>query len=425
MAAPKFLSASLDSLTGSDNATGSLTCYFDIGMTKAPLEVISNYNFTPSLTIASASATSLSALAWYPTDDCTGTTVYNSGSGGTVLNGTLGDGAGNNEPAWDCSSGTGSLNYTTNDWVDYGTDAAWDVMTDPWTVSLWFNPTTLVYYGGLWSKKGPAMGTSAYVIMLVHNTNGSLGFYTPSNGWQWSNTGAIATGAWYHCVWSFDGSSTLSYYVNGVAEGTDTISITDNATMKVYTGAWLGSSYSSNGRIDNISFFTQALSAAEILEIYNKGIDGNPIAPPTNSSLTVTGIDTSQGYILDVNSNIVDDASSLSCVPNSASLLVASGRNINNDSTFFKAAGDGLNRTRIISRKPGVISNWSAAADRTTTITESLTVKYFQRVWDIDNSQWCYYTQTSINPAPGTTDTQPNNSGNITSASVVQIIDIY
>jgi len=65
------------------------------------------------------------------------------------------------------------------------------------------------------------------------------------------------------------------------------------------------------------------------------------------------------------------------------------------------------------------------AASETIIITESLTVKYFQRVWDIDNSQWCYYTQTAINAAPGTSDTQPTNSGNITSASVVQILDIY
>jgi len=61
----------------------------------------------------------------------------------------------------------------------------------------------------------------------------------------------------------------------------------------------------------------------------------------------------------------------------------------------------------------------------TTTITESLTIEYFQRVWDIDNSQWCYYTQTAINASPGTSDTQPTNSGNITSASVVQILEIY
>ena len=69
--------------------------------------------------------------------------------------------------------------------------------------------------------------------------------------------------------------------------------------------------------------------------------------------------------------------------------------------------------------------NFAIAPGTTTTITGSLTVKYFQRVWDIDNSQWCYYTQTAINASPGTTDTQPNNSGNIISASVVQILEIY
>jgi len=61
----------------------------------------------------------------------------------------------------------------------------------------------------------------------------------------------------------------------------------------------------------------------------------------------------------------------------------------------------------------------------TTTVVEELTIKYFQRVWDIDNSQWCYYTKTSIDATPGTSDTQPTNSGNITSASVVQILEIY
>tara|TARA_R110002110_G_scaffold46047_1_gene139603 strand:- start:225 stop:506 length:282 start_codon:yes stop_codon:yes gene_type:complete len=54
-----------------------------------------------------------------------------------------------------------------------------------------------------------------------------------------------------------------------------------------------------------------------------------------------------------------------------------------------------------------------------------LTIEYFQRVWDIDNSQWCYYTQTAINASPGTSDTQPTNSGNIISSSVVQILEIY
>ena len=79
-------------------------------------------------------------------------------------------------------------------------------------------------------------------------------------------------------------------------------------------------------------------------------------------------------------------------------------------------SGFGANpRNVILLEKPG----------STTTITESLTIEYFQRVWDIDNSQWCYYTQTAINASPGTSDTQPTNSGNIISSSVIQILEIY
>jgi len=76
---------------------------------------------------------------------------------------------------------------------------------------------------------------------------------------------------------------------------------------------------------------------------------------------------------------------------------------------------DGGRKTFDFGLAPGV----------TTTITESLTVKYFQRVYDIDNTQWCYYTKTSIDATPGTSETTPTNSGNITSASIVQILEIY
>ena len=652
MAAPNFLSASLDSLTGSDNATGSLTCYFDIDMVKAPLEVISNYNFTPSLTIASASATEVGPLAWYPTDDCTGTTVYNSGSGGTVLSGTLGNGAGSNEPVWPQSawvtsskvdtyaidlgprdggyinagnssslsfgagddfsvaswiyatdpgngwqgisyhgdaaeaqwvlgiqnstkylaggtgdgsnwdtkysttvvpadvwthcavtlnrstnilklymngsevastahtgvpsatstdarvgwgytlssteglaglidefgvwdvplsaadiailynSGTGSvcssvsssnlalyynmesgpgsssvpdrsgngntgtltnlqaeacdsLDYQTNDWVDYGTDSAWDIWTDPWTVSTWINPDTLTAYGGVFGRTHASPGSGGYTFMLVMYPTGYIGAYF--GGWKFGDTsGIIQTGVWQNVTWVFDGSS-INYYYNGVSDGSDAVTVTDNTSYHVYTGQWLGNSYSFDGKIDNVSVFTEALDASSVLDLYNKGRNGDPNSFPKQSSLTVRGFDTSQGYILDVNGNIVDNSAGLSCVPNSASFVAAAGTNPANVPTFVKAQGNALNRTRTRTQKsPGVISNFSAQAIRTTTTTTTVppTIQYFQRVWDIDNSQWCYYTKTSIDSSPGTSETNPTNSGNIVSSSVVRILDI-
>ena len=61
----------------------------------------------------------------------------------------------------------------------------------------------------------------------------------------------------------------------------------------------------------------------------------------------------------------------------------------------------------------------------TEVITESLTIKYFQRVYDTSNTQWCYYTKTEIDPDPGTSETVPANSGNIVSSSVIKKLEIY
>ena len=61
----------------------------------------------------------------------------------------------------------------------------------------------------------------------------------------------------------------------------------------------------------------------------------------------------------------------------------------------------------------------------TTTITESLTVKYFQRVFDAGLSVYCYYTKTSIDPTPLSTETSPEYTGAISDHSVVKILEIY
>ena len=357
MVAPKLLSASLGTLTGSDNATGSLTCFFDSGMSTSPLNVTSNFNFTPSLTVASASATALGALAWYPTDDCSGTSVFNSGSGGTALSGTLGNGAGSNEPVWDCASGTGSLDYQTNDWVDYGSNSAWDIWTDPWTVSTWINPDALTGYGAIFARVN---GVGGYTFMLVMYPTGYIGAYF--SGWKYGDTsGIISTGTWQHITWVYDGSN-INYYYNGSPDGSDSVSVSDNTSYNVFTGQWLGNSYSFDGKIDNVSVFYFCTVFRPSCCLICQRSRWKPHGNPTDCSLTVTGIDTSQGYILDVNSNIVDASAGLSCSPNSASFIAAPGTDPGNFPTIAKSEGDGTNRSRSISRDYGVIPDLNAVS---------------------------------------------------------------
>jgi len=65
------------------------------------------------------------------------------------------------------------------------------------------------------------------------------------------------------------------------------------------------------------------------------------------------------------------------------------------------------------------------AASVTTTITESLTIKYYQRVYDAGLSVYCYYTKTSIDATPSSGETSPNYTGAISDHSVVKILEIY
>ena len=61
----------------------------------------------------------------------------------------------------------------------------------------------------------------------------------------------------------------------------------------------------------------------------------------------------------------------------------------------------------------------------TETVTGSLTVKYFQRVYDAGLSVYCYYTKTSIDPTPSAGETTPNYTGAISDHSIVKILEIY
>ena len=61
----------------------------------------------------------------------------------------------------------------------------------------------------------------------------------------------------------------------------------------------------------------------------------------------------------------------------------------------------------------------------TETVSGSLTVKYFQRVYASDLAAWCYYTKTSIDPTPLSSETTPEWSGVISNHSVVKILEIY
>ena len=135
MGTPKLLSASLNTLTGGEDATGSMSVYFNEKMAQAPSIVTSNYNFTPSLTIASASA-GITPDVWFKMDEGTGTSITSSNG---LYSGSFQ--AGSTALSWESGSySTGSYSIFFDQTSDYVTmpNAVWPISSDDMvTVACW------------------------------------------------------------------------------------------------------------------------------------------------------------------------------------------------------------------------------------------------------------------------------------------------
>ena len=97
---------------------------------------------------------------------------------------------------------------------------------------------------------------------------------------------AISTNHWYHIVGTFDGTSTIKLYVDGVPVGTNTLggSFTPNTnpTIPMSFGAradGVAGAFGWGGSMDEAAFYTNVLSDADVLSHYQNGTNATPGTP--------------------------------------------------------------------------------------------------------------------------------------------------
>ena len=137
------------------------------------------------------------------------------------------------------------------------------------SVSVWFNvidasPSTTDLV--LVSRSA---GSNRWSIGV--NTNGYIG----TNVWDGSYTGkaATATTGWHHVLFVFDGSSTVTSYLDGV-EMTVTgqiITISSSSQGMAFGGRNNGSANWFNGDISNVRTYSTQLTADHATALYNSG----------------------------------------------------------------------------------------------------------------------------------------------------------
>ena len=160
----------------------------------------------------------------------------------------------------------------TNDYVSVADDSTLDFIDgQAFSVSCWFKTTNATDEMYLFDKRAGGGTSAGYAALLDGNSTNYLGYVADgSNAATFSNTTDYHDGEWHHFAFSFDGTSVISSYIDGVLVGTDTQTLgsTANANALIIGAHRDGSSSPFNGKIDEVSIWNKALSAGDISALY-------------------------------------------------------------------------------------------------------------------------------------------------------------
>ena len=149
-----------------------------------------------------------------------------------------------------------------SDFIDLGTMPAFSA---DFAWSAWIYPTNQPIesvYRMIYTQ-----GTSATApYFAVKGTK--LHFYSPQSGIYETSTGFIPYGQWSH-VSVVRESNVINLYKNGIVEGTGDAMTGAVASSISQIGKYFNLSNFWNGKLDEVALFNTALTATQLLNIYN------------------------------------------------------------------------------------------------------------------------------------------------------------
>ena len=150
------------------------------------------------------------------------------------------------------------------------------------TLSFWFNPDNVSGNKDMWSAhNGSWTGNYGYIIRLDNNKiwpimYNSSGQQNTNPGNKWLSTSTVSAGVWSHVAIVTEGKTTgdaIKMYINGSLDGNGTATFTSNFNVNSSQIQQVGDSsngYWYEGLIDQARIFPSALSASDILDLYNE-----------------------------------------------------------------------------------------------------------------------------------------------------------
>jgi len=235
------------------------------------LFVTVNTNLQPQYAYGGIVAAAPSPVGWWKLNDASGVTAADASGNG--FTGFL-----SNSPTWGTGpNGNGDISFSTsnaNQAIFCMTNGLLK-STNSGTMSCWFKHSNAVgSYQNLMSN-GTMAGSEANGInfyILSGKVVGSINASTTSH-LLLTGTNALSIGSWYHAALTWDGSN-AKIYLNGSQNNTNgTMTFNPTSAYGLVIGADGARSAGSffRSEIDDARFYTNALSASEILSIYNSG----------------------------------------------------------------------------------------------------------------------------------------------------------
>jgi len=145
-------------------------------------------------------------------------------------------------------------------------------LSGEWSVTCWVNIATAPTSGQntiFWDWRSTS-GSSRYCILHYENSSGTLTLYIDNSGTSNPSVAKnLATGVWHNIVVQKQADSFTHLYLDNVDLGNSS-----NAGANAGNGLAIGNvegggSLSTSGLIDDVAFFSRALTTAEINGIYN------------------------------------------------------------------------------------------------------------------------------------------------------------
>ncbi len=213
--------------------------------------------------------------SWWKFDECQGTVANDSIAtiSGTLNGGTPGD-CNTASTAW-ANGKTGKFNYslkfgTTPDLTTVTSTSTYpfsQVSSPPVSWGGWFYPTSSVNSQAFIDKKDQFRLYTDGSGNAICGVATAAGSYTDAS----SVTAPITLNTWNHVLCTYDGTTSLKTYVNGILKNTSTISVDMFlTTTTLYVGQLNDASNQFTGQADDIKIWAYSLTAYQVRMEFNQ-----------------------------------------------------------------------------------------------------------------------------------------------------------